>query len=116
MSKVGIIANPASGKDIRRLVSFATGISNIEKTNILKRVILGLDSVGVEEVIMMPDYFGFAHKIREALNPHSLFCQIRTLDFEPKEAKKIPFWLPRKCDRKKWIVLSLSEEMGPIAL
>ena len=41
MSKVGIIANPASGKDIRRLVSQATTISNTEKTDIVKRVKIG---------------------------------------------------------------------------
>jgi len=101
LGKVGIIANPASGKDIRRLLSFASGISNIEKTNILKRVILGLDSVGVEEVIMMPDYFGFAHKIREALNPHSLFCQIRTLDFEIKGSQEDSFLAAQKMRQEK---------------
>ena len=57
MSKVGIIANPASGKDIRRLVSHATVISNTEKTDIVKRVILGLDSTGVDEIVIMPDYY-----------------------------------------------------------
>lgn len=31
MSKIGIIANPASGKDIRRLVSHATTVDNYEK-------------------------------------------------------------------------------------
>jgi predicted polyphosphate/ATP-dependent NAD kinase len=82
MSKVGIIANPASGKDIRRLVALATAFSNFDKTNILKRVILGLDSVGIEEVIMMPDYFGFGHRVREAFNHHALSCQIRILEFE----------------------------------
>ncbi|RLB58984.1 MAG: ATP-NAD kinase, partial [Deltaproteobacteria bacterium] len=34
---VGIIANPASGQDIRRLISAASGISIAEKTNIVRR-------------------------------------------------------------------------------
>ena len=34
MASIGIIANPASGKDIRRLVSYATTIDNQEKVNI----------------------------------------------------------------------------------
>jgi predicted polyphosphate/ATP-dependent NAD kinase len=33
MSKVGIIANPASGKDIRRLVAYASLINNRDKTD-----------------------------------------------------------------------------------
>lgn len=35
MPPIGIIANPASGKDIRRLVSYATVIDNNEKVNIM---------------------------------------------------------------------------------
>ena len=34
MASIGIIANPQSGKDIRRLVSYATTIDNNEKVNI----------------------------------------------------------------------------------
>ena len=82
MSRVGIIANPASGKDIRRLVSQATVISNYEKTAIVKRVILGLDSTGVEEILIMPDYYGLGIKALEALNHHILSSKITILDFE----------------------------------
>ena len=82
MSKVGIIANPASGKDIRRLVSYATVISNTEKTDIVKRVILGLDSVGVDEVLIMPDYYGLGIRALEALNHHPLSSKISFLDME----------------------------------
>jgi hypothetical protein len=52
---VGIIANPASGKDIRRLVAYGSVFSNREKINVVKRVLLGLDAAGVEEVLLMPD-------------------------------------------------------------
>jgi len=82
MSKVGIIANPASGKDIRRLVSQATVISNNEKTNIMKRVILGLDSVGVDEVLIMPDYYGLGIRALEDLNHPPLYSKILFLDIE----------------------------------
>lgn len=57
MGKVGIIANPASGKDIRRIVAHGTVIDNLEKVNIVERLILGLEAVGVEEVVIMPDTF-----------------------------------------------------------
>ena len=82
MSKVGIIANPASGKDIRRLVSHATVISNTEKTDIVKRVILGLDSAGVDEVVIMPDYYCLGARALDALNHHPLSTRISILDLE----------------------------------
>jgi predicted polyphosphate/ATP-dependent NAD kinase len=34
---VGIIANPASGKDIRRLVAYGSVFDNNEKVNIVKK-------------------------------------------------------------------------------
>lgn len=56
MLKVGIIANPASGKDIRRLVTHASVYDNLEKTNILRRLLLAMDAAGVQDVVFMPDY------------------------------------------------------------
>ena len=82
MSKVGIIANPASGKDIRRLVSQATTISNTEKTDIVKRVILGIDAVGVDEILIMPDYYGLGIRALDALNHRSLSSKAGLLEFE----------------------------------
>ena len=57
MSAVGIIANPSSGKDIRRLVARGSVFDNNEKANIVRRALLGLDSVGVRRVLYMPDHF-----------------------------------------------------------
>ena len=48
MSSLGIIANPASGKDIRRLVSYATIIDNQGKENIIKRLVVAAQSLEVE--------------------------------------------------------------------
>ena len=53
---VGIIANPASGKDIRRLVAYGTVFDNQEKVNIVRRILLALDALGVGRVLAMPDY------------------------------------------------------------
>jgi predicted polyphosphate/ATP-dependent NAD kinase len=52
---VGIIANPAAGKDIRRIVSQGRFISNQEKVNTITRVMAGLEAVGVQRVVFMPD-------------------------------------------------------------
>ena len=56
MSTVGIIANPAAGKDIRRLVALGRFVSDHEKVNVIKRILAGLEAVGVERVVIMPDY------------------------------------------------------------
>ncbi len=53
---VGIIANPASGRDIRRLVAYGTVFDNNEKTAIVRRVLLGLEAVGVTQVAYMPEH------------------------------------------------------------
>jgi predicted polyphosphate/ATP-dependent NAD kinase len=58
MSTVGIIANPAAGKDIRRLVAHGRVVSNQEKANILRRVFAGVVSTGAENILIMPDHSG----------------------------------------------------------
>jgi len=68
MSTVGIIANPASGKDIRRLVAHGSVFDNQEKVSIVRRVILGLQAAGVEEIIFMPDTFGIGTRAVKGLN------------------------------------------------
>jgi predicted polyphosphate/ATP-dependent NAD kinase len=55
VSKVGIIANPASGKDIRRLIASGTVVTNQEKINIVVRMLRAMDALGVAEVQIMPD-------------------------------------------------------------
>lgn len=65
--KIGIIANPASGKDIRRLVSYATVIDNNEKVNIVKRAVLAAQEIGVQDIYVMPDSFQMGVAVRETL-------------------------------------------------
>ena len=67
MISVGIIANPASGKDIRRLVAHGTVFDNEEKANIVRRALLGLEAVGVERVWIMPESFGIGPKALDGL-------------------------------------------------
>lgn len=64
---VGIIANPASGKDIRRLVAHGSTFDNNEKINIVRRVLLALDSLGVERVWHMPDDYAIVPRAAENL-------------------------------------------------
>jgi predicted polyphosphate/ATP-dependent NAD kinase len=68
MITAGIIANPASGKDIRRLVAHGSTFDNNEKINIVRRVLLGLDAVGVERVYYLPDSYGIVPRAAEAIS------------------------------------------------
>ena len=52
---VGIIANPAASKDIRRLVAQGRVIPDWEKVNIIRRVLIGLQAAGIQLVFGMPD-------------------------------------------------------------
>lgn len=58
MTKVGIIANPVSARDIRRIVSHAGNLSINDRANIVLRMLTGLTAAGVEEVLIMPENGG----------------------------------------------------------
>jgi len=64
---VGIIANPASGKDIRRLVARASVFDNQEKQNIVRRVIVGAVAGGASRFYYLPDAHGI---VAEAIAEH----------------------------------------------
>jgi predicted polyphosphate/ATP-dependent NAD kinase len=78
VSAVGIIPNPASGKDIRRLVAHGSVFDNHEKANIVGRLLLGLEAVGVERAWIMPDSFGIGLRALEDIRLNSL--QVSLLD------------------------------------
>ncbi len=58
--RVGLIANPAAAHDIRRLSGHGSIVDNQEKARILRRVLLGLQAMGVTEALAMPDHYGLA--------------------------------------------------------
>jgi hypothetical protein len=64
---VGIIANPASGRDVRRLVAQASVFPAVEKSNMIQRILSALGCVGVRNVLMMPDAGGISGRIRHGL-------------------------------------------------
>jgi predicted polyphosphate/ATP-dependent NAD kinase len=67
MGKIGIIANPSSGKDIRRLISHATTVDNNEKLNIVERIILSAQALGASEFLIMPDTFQMGYTAMDHL-------------------------------------------------
>lgn len=82
MSKVGIIANPAAGKDIRRLVSYASISGNREKIDLVRRIILGIDATGVDEILVMPDYSGLGIQALLGVAKDTLRVCVRLLDMK----------------------------------
>ncbi|MCU6762420.1 Uncharacterized conserved protein [uncultured Roseburia sp.] len=67
MGLIAIAANPASGRDIRRLVSSATVFNNREKQNIMERIILAASQFGDHRFCIMPEKSYFAQKINAHL-------------------------------------------------
>ena len=55
---VGLIANPAAGRDIRRLTARASLVPNHEKASIVRRVLHGLAAAGVDTVVYLADNAG----------------------------------------------------------
>ena len=67
-SAVGIIANPAAGRDIRRLVAQASVFPIAEKRNMITRVFSALGAVGVGTCWMIPDESGIADRVKRAVD------------------------------------------------
>jgi predicted polyphosphate/ATP-dependent NAD kinase len=63
---VGIIANPASGRDIRRLVCHASVFAAVEKANMVQRILGALGALDIERVLMMPDQSGISAGVLRA--------------------------------------------------
>src|SRR2546421_12585842 len=61
---VGVVANPASGRDIRRLVTGASVFDNAEKGSMVYRLLCGLGATGVDRVVMMPAGAGVFEALR----------------------------------------------------
>lgn len=64
---LGIIANPASGRDIRRLTSRALVFPTVEKVNMIERLLGAFAATGVGRVLMMPDLVGIAAGLLRAI-------------------------------------------------
>ncbi|MCY4407531.1 MAG: NAD(+)/NADH kinase [Rhodospirillaceae bacterium] len=67
-SAVGIIANPAAGRDIRRLVAQASVFPIAEKRNMITRIFSALGAVGVSTCYMIPDESGIADRVKRAID------------------------------------------------
>src|SRR2546429_4662604 len=90
-STVGIVANPASGRDIRRLVSQASVFPTAEKSNMVQRMLGALGALGVDRVLMMPELTGICAGVHRAgqrlrASPEVRWPQVQVLDTRSEES------------------------------
>ena len=65
---VGIIANPVSARDIRRIVAHAGNMQITDRANIVLRLLAGLGAVGIERVLIMPENSGIRQHVVRGLD------------------------------------------------
>lgn len=78
--RVAIIANPASGRDVRRLAARATNVTHEAKGSQVARIATGLDAMGVDEILVMQEP---ARVSTAALQWMPLQARVRILDTGP---------------------------------
>ncbi|WP_347354766.1 NAD(+)/NADH kinase [Intrasporangium sp.] len=65
---LAIVANPMSGRDIRRLVAHASVFPNTEKASMVQRLVRAAEAVGVGRVLLSTDTMGVAREVRRRLD------------------------------------------------
>ncbi len=87
MSTIGLIANPVSARDIRRIIANASNLQIADRVNIVMRVLTAAHSLGVERVLVMPDNGGIRALLQRHLSrghsQHQQWPVVEYLDMEP---------------------------------
>ncbi len=68
MTTVGIVANPASGRDVRRLLANAGTSTIADKVTVVRRVVIGAVRSGADRLLVLPDPHGLARKALQTLH------------------------------------------------
>jgi hypothetical protein len=106
MKSVGIIVNPAAGKDLRRLVAFGSTATHSEKVNAVVRILRALDALGVARVRIAPDPTNLGQRAIEATG-HDL----RSIDAACLE---LPWLLGSRSDTERAAGLMREQDFGCI--
>ncbi|HMO45222.1 MAG TPA: NAD(+)/NADH kinase [Rubrivivax sp.] len=80
---VGVIVNCASGRDVRRLLGWASVFPMSEKIHVVLRLLSAMGSLGIGLAWMPPDSAGIAARVREAADHarrHRSMPEVRVLD------------------------------------
>lgn len=65
---VGMIANPVSARDIRRVVAASGSLTLNDRVSIVLKILSGLKAGGVHQVWMMPDKTGLSDMVQREVN------------------------------------------------
>lgn len=68
---VGILANPMSGRDVRRVAARASRLSHEYKREQIQRAVIGAVAAGAENVLLVRDCFRTAESAVESLHLHA---------------------------------------------
>ena len=84
---IGIIANPVSARDIRRIIANAGNLQITDRVSIVMRVMSAAGAMGVKKVLMMPDNGGIramlTRNLKREHEMHHAFPELEFLDMEP---------------------------------
>jgi hypothetical protein len=78
--RIGIVANPASGKDVRRLVAQASVFDNREKCAIIRRALSGALNAGADKFAYLDDSHNIAGGALEELAEDCDAIRVQTLE------------------------------------
>jgi predicted polyphosphate/ATP-dependent NAD kinase len=86
MPTIGLIANPVSARDIRRIIANASNLQIADRVNIVMRVLTAAHGLGVERVLVMPDNGGIRALLQRHLSrghsQHQKWPVVEYLDME----------------------------------
>jgi predicted polyphosphate/ATP-dependent NAD kinase len=84
---VGVVANPLSGRDIRRLVTQASVFPTAEKASMIQRMLAAFHAVGVHRVLLSTDLGGISAAVYRAIGQHRsqgpAWPEVEFLDGQP---------------------------------
>mgnify|MGYP001815858890 CR=1 FL=1 len=109
MKSVGIIVNPAAGKDLRRLVAHGSNSTHSDKINAIVRMLCALDALGVARVRIAPD----PSKLGERA------IEIATADMEgalDADCLDMPWLLGSRSDTERAAALMCEQDFGCIVV
>lgn len=104
--KVGIVANPISARDIRRIVSYAGNLTINDRANIVLRILAGMAKTGVKKAFIMPENGGIRTQLirtisREKINKTVEFPDIEYLEMPITASSEDSFMATRLLREKK---------------
>ena len=97
---VGVVANPLSGRDIRRLVTQASVFPTAEKASMIQRMLAAFGAVGVHRVLLSTDLGGISAAVfraigrRPARRAHARWPDVEFLDGLPIRQTARTRWSP----------------------